>query len=101
MKNAKLTIVAMIAVLVVSVSLSAVYNQADAQEVTPFPSREKTISVTGVATASVEPDLLTVNFGTETQEKTAQLALASNSEMMKLVLHQSASIQSMRAIRMK
>lgn len=76
----------MIAVLVVSVSLSTVYNQADAQEITPFPSREKTISVTGVATASVDPDLLTVNFGTETQEKTAQLALVSNSEMMNKVI---------------
>ncbi|MCV0400205.1 MAG: SIMPL domain-containing protein [Nitrosarchaeum sp.] len=86
MKNAKLAIVAMIAVLVVSVSLGAAYNEADAQETTQFPSREKTISVTGVATASVEPDLLTVSFGTETQEKTAQLALASNSEMMNKVI---------------
>ena len=86
MKNAKLTIVAVIAVLVVSVSLGATYNQANAEEVTPFPTREKTISVTGVATTSVDPDLLTVNFGTETQEKTAQQALASNSEMMNKVI---------------
>lgn len=82
MKNKKLTIVAMIAVLVVSISLGTAFNEADAEEVTPFPSREKTISVSGVATTTVEPDLLTVRFGTETQENTAQQALSSNSEMM-------------------
>ena len=86
MKSTKQTIVAMIAVLVVSISLGAAFNQADAEEVAPFPSREKTISVTGVATSSVEPDLLTVRFGTETQEKTAQQALASNSELMNKVI---------------
>lgn len=80
------TTVAIIAVLVVSVSLGTILNDAQAQETTPFPSREKTISVTGIATTSVEPDLLTVRFGTETQEKTAQQALASNSEMMNKVI---------------
>ena len=34
----------------------------------------------------LEPDLLTVTFGTETQEKTAQQALVSNSEMMNNVI---------------
>jgi uncharacterized protein YggE len=86
MIKTKQTIVAIIAVLVVSVSLGAAFNQADAQEITPFPSREKTISVSGLATVSVDPDLLTVRFGTETQEKTAQQALASNSEMMNKVV---------------
>ena len=80
------TIIATIAVLVVSISLVAVFNEAQAEEVTPFPSREKTISVSGLATMSVEPDLLTVTFGTETQEKTAQQALVSNSEMMNNVI---------------
>ena len=80
------TIIATIAVLVVSISLVAVFNEAQAEEVTPFPSREKTISVSGLATMSVEPDLLTVTFGTETQEKTAQQALVSNSEMMNNVV---------------
>lgn len=82
MIKTKQTIAAMIAVLVVSVSLAATYNQAEAEEVTPFPSREKTISVSGLATTTVDPDLLTVRFGIETQEDTAQQALASNSEMM-------------------
>ena len=80
------TIIATIAVLVVSISLVAVFNEAQAEEVTPFPSREKTISVSGLATMSIEPDLLTVTFGTETQEKTAQQALVSNSEMMNNVI---------------
>lgn len=56
-------------------------NQAEA-EITPFPSREKVISVAGMATTSVEPDLLVVTFGVETQEKTASAALSSNSAAM-------------------
>ncbi|QUC64310.1 SIMPL domain-containing protein [Nitrosopumilus sp. K4] len=86
MKKSNQTIVAVIAVLVVSVSLSAAFNEADAEEITPFPSREKTISVSGQATLEVVPDLLTIRLGTETQEKTAQEALASNSEMMNKVI---------------
>ena len=86
MKKSNQAIVAMIAVLVVAVSLSAAYNEADAEEITQFPSREKVISVSGQATIKVVPDLLTVRLGTETQEKTAQDALASNSEMMNKVI---------------
>lgn len=86
MKKSNQAIVAMIAVLVVAVSLSAVYDEADAEEITQFPSREKVISVSGQATIKVVPDLLTVRLGTETQEKTAQDALASNSEMMNKVI---------------
>lgn len=81
-------IAAMIAVLVVSVTMSAlsVAPSVDAQEVTPYPSREKTISVTGMATASVKPDQLNINFGVETQEKTAKEALDSNSVLMNQVI---------------
>jgi uncharacterized protein YggE len=77
-------IVAMMAVLVVSMTMSAlsIAPSVDAQEVTPFPSREKTITVTGMATASVDPDQLNINFGVETQEKTAKEALDSNSILM-------------------
>ncbi len=85
MQKSKQLLVAVMAVLVVSVSLGAVYSEADAQEV-PFPSREKTISVSGMATTSVDPDLLTVRFGIETQEPTAQQALGANSEMMNKVI---------------
>lgn len=66
-------------------------NQAEA-EITPFPSREKVISVTGVATTSVEPDLLVVTFGVETQEKTASEALSSNSATMTSIVDAVRSI---------
>jgi len=56
-------------------------NQAIA-ETTPFPSREKVISVVGIATTSVEPDLLVITFGVENQEKLARDALLANSESM-------------------
>jgi len=56
-------------------------NQATA-ETTPFPSREKVISVVGIATTSIEPDLLVINFGVENQEKSARDALFANSESM-------------------
>ena len=86
MEKSKQLIVAMITVLVVSVSVGTIYTEADAQEVTQFPSREKVISVTGTATTSVEPDLLTVQFGIETQEFTAKQALEKNSQMMNKVI---------------
>lgn len=85
MNRTKQLLISAISVMVVSVSLGAVYSEADAQE-TPFPSREKTISVSGMATSSVAPDLLTVRFGIETQEPTAQQALGANSEMMNKVI---------------
>ena len=56
-------------------------NQALAQEM-PAPSDERTISVTGTATTSVEPDLLVITFGIETQEITAKQALDANSQTM-------------------
>ena len=63
-----------------------VENQVSAQTTTtttsPFPSREKVITVTGVATSSVAPDLLIITFGVETQEKTAKQAFTTNSESM-------------------
>ena len=58
-----------ILVLAFAVNLTVADNQAIGQT-TPFPSREKVISVTGTAVSSVEPDLLVITFGVETQEKT-------------------------------
>jgi len=52
-------------------------NQAFAQQVIP-PSREKTISVTGTASTSVDPNLLNIQFGVETQAKTASEAIDTN-----------------------
>jgi len=88
MKTSTRLITAVIAVLVVSVTMSVLSNAhiADAQELTPFPSREKTISVTGMATSSVQPDQLNISFGVETQEKTAKEALDSNAVQMNRVI---------------
>lgn len=88
MKNQKI-IAATIAVLVIAVTFGSVALSpaADAQEeVTPFPSREKTISVTGTATTKVQPDLVNIQFGVETQEKTAKQALEANSALMNAVI---------------
>lgn len=74
-------------VLAFALNLTQVDNQATAQQTTPFPSREKVISVTGIATTSVKPDLLIIQFGVETQEKTARAALESNSQGMTSVIN--------------
>ena len=79
-------IASVILVLAFATSLTQITSQATAQETTPFPSREKVISVTGIATTSVDPDLLVVQFGVETQEKTARQALESNSNLMTSVV---------------
>ena len=70
-----------ILVLAFAVNLTVADNQAIGQT-TPFPSREKVISVTGTAVSSVDPDLLVITFGVETQEKTAKAALETNSISM-------------------
>lgn len=78
-------ITGIVLVLAFAVNLTPADNQATA-ETTPFPSREKVISVTGTASTSVEPDLLIVTFGVETQEKTAKQALEKNSQLMNSVV---------------
>jgi hypothetical protein len=60
--------------------------QAQTDEPTPFPSREKTLSVTGTATTSVDPDLVVVQFGVEVQKETAKEALAANTQLMTAVV---------------
>ena len=43
---------------------------------------ERTISVTGTASAVLDPDILTIELGVETQASTAMAALAENSALM-------------------
>lgn len=88
MNKSKTIIAASVAILVMAISMSAVMvsPQADAEEVTPYPSREKTISVTGTATTQVKPDMLHIQFGVETQQKTAKEALEANSAQMNKVV---------------
>ena len=52
---------------------------------------EKVISVSGSASASVEPDRVTVRFGVETQQQTSDAALRVNAELMQAVI---ASVRS-------
>lgn len=88
MKTKPTTFVISAAILMVAVLtltstdfLSFEGNQALAQEA-PVTSDERIISVTGTATTSVEPDLLAITFGVETQEITAKQALDVNSQTM-------------------
>lgn len=89
-KISNLTLAAIsVAAIVLVVSVAASVNMAapnvEAQEVTPS-TQEKTISVNGVATSFVKPDELNLVFGVETQEKTAKLALDSNSVQMSQII---------------
>lgn len=86
--NTQVTLAAiggLVLIFAFAANLTLAENQADA-ETTPFPSREKVISVTGTATTSVEPDLLVITFGMEIQEKTAKDALSKNSAAMNSVV---------------
>ena len=67
-----------VAVLVASVPASQ--TEVFAQQVPA--TNEKTVSATGTATTSVDPDLLNINFGVETEAKTAKEAMNANSEAM-------------------
>lgn len=76
-------------VLALAFSLGAIPSGIDVQaqtEPTPFPSREKTLSVTGTATTSIDPDLLNVQFGVEVQKETAKEAFDANSQQMNAIV---------------
>jgi uncharacterized protein YggE len=92
MTTQKKTILATLAgILIVSAvvyaSLEMSKDEASGQQVpTVSPSGERTVSSTGSATASVIPDLVTVQFGVDTENKTAQDAISSNSQMMNTII---------------
>jgi len=62
---------------------SAIPNKALAEE----PESLRLISVTGQAELQVKPDMATINFGVETQAKTAQEAQQSNASKMNAVIN--------------
>ena len=62
-------------------SLNLEHNAALAQT-SISDGDERLISVTGTAMTSIDPDLLVVTFGVETQEETAKQALDKNSKIM-------------------
>ncbi|MGI9567175.1 MAG: SIMPL domain-containing protein [Nitrosopumilus sp.] len=79
----------LIAAVMTIISAGSMYlenSQALAQETPAVSSDEKVISVTGMATTSVEPDLLVITFGVETQEITAKQALDTNSQTMTSII---------------
>ena len=92
MKTTKSTTFVMGTTLIAAIMLisaGSVYlenNQVTAQEVptlSPITNTdERLISTTGTATTSVEPDLLVVSFGVETQEITAKESLDANTQLM-------------------
>lgn len=89
-KTKTMTLGAMLAItMVVAMGSTAISfsgnHYALAQEVpttTTITQEENIISVTGTATTSVEPDLLIVTFGVETQEITAKESLDANTQLM-------------------
>jgi uncharacterized protein YggE len=92
MMRQKKTILATLAVILivstaVFVSLEMSQKEAYGQQIAVIPaSRERTVSSTGSATASVSPDIVTVQFGVDTEAKTAQDAISSNSQIMNTVV---------------
>jgi len=87
----KIMLAAFAAVVIVSTAVFAGMqnsnNKAYGQQAPDlYPSRERTISVTGSATTSMAPDQLNVQFGADTQAKTAQDAINSNSQAMNAVV---------------
>jgi len=70
-----------IIVAVLAVSIPTSQTPVFAQQL-PATSNEKTVSATGIATISVDPDLLNINFGVETEAITAKEAMSANSEAM-------------------
>ncbi|MGI0007798.1 MAG: SIMPL domain-containing protein [Nitrosotalea sp.] len=92
MTTRKKTMLATIsAILIVSTavfaSLEISQQGANGQQVPVTPaSQERTASVTGSATASIAPDMVTIQFGVDTEAKTAQGATSTNSQMMNAVV---------------
>jgi uncharacterized protein len=87
----KIMLAALTAIAIVSIAVFAsmqnsnnqVYGQ---QSPVLYPSRERTISVTGTATTDVSPDLVSIQFGVDTEAKTAKDAVNSNAQMMTAVV---------------
>ncbi len=90
MTRKKTLLATLAAILIVSTVVFAsleVSQQGAYGQTTVIPaSRERTVSVTGSATASVTPDLVTVQFGVDTDAKTAKDAISANSDLMNTVV---------------
>ena len=78
-------LVSALVVLAIAGNLVLVENLASAQAILPN-SPEHIISVTGVASTAVQPDILLITFGVETQDETASMAYVKNSESMNAIV---------------
>lgn len=82
---ATFAVIAIVSTVIVT-SMQTSQIQAYGQQVPVSPSRERTISVTGTATTSISPDLVTLQFGVDTEAKTAQDAINANSQAMNSIV---------------
>ena len=92
-------IVGVVFVLAFAVTLTQIENQVESQEIDyeiseelithwleKYDPSEQTISVTGSATTSSEPDTLIVVLGVESEAKTANESLSKNSNLLNSVI---------------
>ena len=83
---AALAVIAIVSTVIVA-SMQTSEDKAYGQQVPiSFTSSEKTITVTGTATTSITPDIVTLQFGVDTEAKTAQDAISENSQAMDSVV---------------
>jgi uncharacterized protein YggE len=73
----KLTIAALLALAAFMISFDVMAHGES--------NSERIISVTGTASVNVEPDLVSVRFGVETQEESSSSALGANADLMQKV----------------
>jgi uncharacterized protein YggE len=79
---ATLAVIAIVSTVIVA-SMQTSQDKAYGQQVPiSFTSSERTITVTGTATTSVSPDIVILQFGVDTEAKTAQDAISANSQAM-------------------
>jgi len=83
---ATLAVIAIVSTVIVA-SMKTSQDQAYGQQV-PVSSTtsEKTITVTGTAATSISPDIVTLQFGVDSEAKTAQDAISENSQVMDSVV---------------
>ncbi len=84
MTNKTRTLVTIAAIVILSIAISTgMQTKAYAQQVPYYlQSQPNTISVTGTASESVSPDLVSIQLGVDTQAKDAQDAMTQNAQAM-------------------
>jgi len=83
---ATLAVIAIVSTVIVA-SMQTSQDKAYGQQVpVSFTTSEKTITVTGTGATSISPDIVTLQFGVDTEAKTAQDAISENSQAMDSVV---------------